>query len=126
SKVHTALRIAPKYAGTTVHVLDASRAVGVCTELVSEWEGEARVSAAKVAAEYEAIRVERGDGRKDKLVSLAAARANAFAIDWSAYAPVRAAVCGTRIFAEYPLHELVERIDWTPFFRTWELAGNYP
>ena len=55
-----------------------------------------------------------------------AARANAFKIDWSAYTPPKPAVTGTRVFAEYPLHELVERIDWTPFFRAWELAGNYP
>jgi 5-methyltetrahydrofolate--homocysteine methyltransferase len=126
SKVHTALRIAPRYEGTTVHVLDASRAVGVCTALTSESGSQAREFAAKVAAEYEAIRVERGDGRKEKLVSLEVARANAYPIDWSVYAPPKPAVTGTRIFAEYPLHELIERIDWTPFFRAWELAGNYP
>ena len=65
-------------------------------------------------------------GKKDKVVPLAAARANAYPIDWSAYAPPKPAVTGTRIFAEYPMHELIERIDWTPFFRAWELAGNYP
>ena len=59
-------------------------------------------------------------------MTLAEARANAFPIDWSAYTPPRPAVPGTRVFAEWPLHELVERIDWTPFFRAWELAGNYP
>ena len=126
SKVHTALRIAPRYNGTTVHVLDASRAVGVCTALVSESGAQARDFAAKVAAEYEAIRVERGDGKKEKVVTLEMARANAYPIDWSAYTPPKPAVSGTRVFAEYPLHELVERIDWTPFFRAWELAGNYP
>ena len=124
SKVHTALRIAPKYQGPTVHVLDASRAVGVCTALTSNTQ--ATDFASKVAAEYEAIRVERGDGSKEKLVSLADARANAFQIDWSTYTPPRPNFTGTRVFAEYPLHELVERIDWTPFFRAWELAGNYP
>ncbi len=126
SKVHTALRIAPRYEGTTVHVLDASRAVGVCTALTSESGSQAREFAAKVAAEYEAIRVERGDGKKEKVVPLELARANAYPIDWSAYTPPKPAVTGTRIFAEYPLHELIERIDWTPFFRAWELAGNYP
>ena len=126
SKVHTALRIAPRYNGTTVHVLDASRAVGVCTALVSESGAQAADFAAKVATEYEAIRVQRAGASKEKLVTLQAARANAFKIDWSAYTPPRPAVSGTRIFAEYPLHELVERIDWTPFFRAWELAGNYP
>ena len=126
SKVHTALRIAPRYKGTTVHVLDASRAVGVCTALVSESGAQAADFAAKVATEYEAIRVERAGGTKEKVVPLVAARANEFKIDWSAYAPPKPAVTGTRIFAEYPLHELIERIDWTPFFRAWELAGNYP
>jgi len=76
--------------------------------------------------EYEAIRVERAGGTKEKVVPLAVARANEFKIDWSAYTPPKPAVTGTRIFAEYPLHELIERIDWTPFFRAWELAGNYP
>jgi 5-methyltetrahydrofolate--homocysteine methyltransferase len=126
SKVHTALRIAPRYNGTTVHVLDASRAVGVCTALVSESGAQAADFAAKVATEYEAIRVERAGGAKEKVIPLQAARANAFKIDWSAYTPPKPAVKGTRVFAEYPLHELVERIDWTPFFRAWELAGNYP
>jgi 5-methyltetrahydrofolate--homocysteine methyltransferase len=126
SKVHTALRIAPQYKGTTVHVLDASRAVGVCTALVSESGDQAADFAAKVATEYEAIRVERAGGTKEKVIPLDVARANAFKIDWSAYTPPKPAVTGTRIFAEYPLHELIERIDWTPFFRAWELAGNYP
>ncbi|MBN9485592.1 MAG: methionine synthase [Alphaproteobacteria bacterium] len=127
SKVHTALRIAPRYHGPTVHVLDASRAVGVCAALVSESGDQASEFAAKVAAEYEAIRVERAGGGKEKLVPLAAARANAFKIDWTNYIPPKPALnSSTRVFAEYPLHELVERIDWTPFFRAWELAGTYP
>jgi 5-methyltetrahydrofolate--homocysteine methyltransferase len=126
SKVHTALRIAPKYKGTTVHVLDASRAVGVCTALTSESGVQARAFADKVAQEYEQIRIDRAGGGKEKLVTLAQARANSLKLDWSQYAPPRPATAGTRVFAEYPLHELVERIDWTPFFRAWELAGNYP
>ena len=126
SKVHTALRIAPRYNGTTVHVLDASRAVGVCSALVSESGSQAEDFAIKVAAEYEAIRVERAGGAKEKVIALEAARANAFEIDWQAYTPPKPAITGTRVFAEYPLHELIERIDWTPFFRAWELAGNYP
>jgi len=126
SRVHTALRIAPRYAGPTVHVLDASRAVGVCSALTSESGDQARDFADKVAAEYEAIRVERAKGDKEKLASLAEARANALSIDWAGFEAPRPAFTGTRVFAEYPLHELVERIDWTPFFRAWELAGTYP
>ncbi|MDP3167122.1 MAG: dihydropteroate synthase, partial [Hydrogenophaga sp.] len=82
SKVHTALRIAPRYNGTTVHVLDASRAVGVCSALVSESGSQAEDFALKVAAEYEAIRVERAGGTKEKVIALEAARANDFKIDW--------------------------------------------
>jgi 5-methyltetrahydrofolate--homocysteine methyltransferase len=126
SKVHTALRIAPRYNGTTVHVLDASRAVGVCSALVSESGSQALDFATKVAAEYETIRVERAGGTKEKVIALEDARANDFKIDWSTYTPPKPAITGTRVFAEYPLHELIERIDWTPFFRAWELAGNYP
>jgi 5-methyltetrahydrofolate--homocysteine methyltransferase len=126
SKVHTALRIAPRYKGTTVHVLDASRAVGVCSALVSESGSQALDFATRVAAEYETIRIERAGGAKEKVVALEDARANGFKIDWQAYTPPRPAITGTRVFAEYPLHELIERIDWTPFFRAWELAGNYP
>jgi 5-methyltetrahydrofolate--homocysteine methyltransferase len=126
SKVHTALRIAPKYQGTTVHVLDASRAVGVCTALTSDSGAQARDFAQKVAQEYEKIRVERAGGGKEKLVTLQQARVNSLKLDWSDYAPPKPATTGTRVFAEYPLHELVERIDWTPFFRAWELAGTYP
>ncbi|MBN9090010.1 MAG: methionine synthase [Reyranella sp.] len=126
SKVHTALRIAPKYHGTTVHVLDASRAVGVCTALTSESGAQASDFAKKVAQEYEKIRVERAGGGKEKLVTLQKARVNSLKLDWSDYTPPKPATAGTRVFAEYPLHELVERIDWTPFFRAWELAGNYP
>jgi 5-methyltetrahydrofolate--homocysteine methyltransferase len=126
SKVHTALRIAPRYHGTTVHVLDASRAVGVCTALTSESSGQVKAFTSRVALEYETIRTERAAGGKEKLIGLREARANAFKIDWSSYTPPRPAATTPRIFAEYPLHELVERIDWTPFFRAWELAGTYP
>jgi 5-methyltetrahydrofolate--homocysteine methyltransferase len=126
SKVHTALRIAPRYQGTTVHVLDASRAVGVCTALTSESGGQVSEFKARVAQEYEAIRVERAGGSREKLVTLREARANAFRIDWADYVPPKPAITAPRVFAEYPLHELVERIDWTPFFRAWELAGTYP
>ncbi|MCW5748911.1 MAG: cobalamin-dependent protein, partial [Alphaproteobacteria bacterium] len=124
SKVHTALRIAPKYHGATVHVLDASRAVGVCTTLASDTQADDFT--AQVAAEYEAIRRERSGAQRDTLLPLATARANGFAIDWSRFEPPRPGFIGTRAFADYPLDDLVGRIDWTPFFRSWELAGNFP
>ena len=124
SKVHTALRIAPRYAGPTLHVLDASRAVGVCTALVSDNQKAELVSA--TASEYEAIRIKRGDAGEAKLASLADARANAFVATAGDYAPPRPAQTGITAFDDFPLEPLIERIDWTPFFRSWELAGTYP
>ncbi|MCA3246690.1 MAG: methionine synthase [Azospirillum sp.] len=124
SKTHTALRIAPRYDGPTVHVLDASRAVGVCSQLLSETQAQG--FEADVRKEYERIRVERAGGAKDNLVALAEARANGLKLDWKAYAPPKPKFLGVRGFEDYPLDELVERIDWTPFFRAWELAGVFP
>jgi 5-methyltetrahydrofolate--homocysteine methyltransferase len=124
SRVHTALRIAPKYHGPTVHVLDASRAVGVCTTLSSDTQAGA--FAAQVAADYEEIRRQRAGAQKDRLLPLADARANGLVIDWSGFTPPRPSFIGTRAFDAYPLADLVERVDWTPFFRSWELAGNFP
>ena len=124
SKVHTALKIAPHYSGPTIHVLDASRAVGVASALTS---GAQRDSfAAQTAAEYAEIRRKRAGAAESELVPLEAARANGVAVDWSGYTPPRPGFLGTRVFEDYPLDNLVARIDWTPFFRSWELAGNYP
>src|SRR5262249_19282342 len=87
SKVHTAPRIAPRYDGVTVHVLDASRAVSVGTALTSESGTQAQAFASQVAQEYEKIRVERAGGGKEKLVPIEVARANAYKIDWAQYIP---------------------------------------
>ncbi|GAB4139021.1 MAG: methionine synthase [Sphingomonadales bacterium] len=126
SRVHTALRIEPKYqAGATLHVLDASRAVGVAGALVSEGARAALID--KTRDEYDDIRAKRGGkDREAGLVSLATARANATPIDWNEYQPPKPRFLGTKAWDDYPLAELVDRIDWTPFFRAWELAGNYP
>jgi 5-methyltetrahydrofolate--homocysteine methyltransferase len=125
SRVHTALRIAPKYQGPTLHVLDASRAVGVCTALTSDTQRDAL--AQQTADEYEAIRVQRAGSQKEtELVPLAAARANAFNIDWKGYQPPKPKFFGTKVFEDFPLQELIPQIDWKPFFQSWELAGNFP
>nr|MDQ4088396.1 B12-binding domain-containing protein [Pseudomonadota bacterium] len=123
SKVHTALRIDPAYDGPVLHVLDASRAVGVASSLVSDTQKEPLV--AKTAEDYETVRQSRARGGQSELASLAEARANAFPYDRSgkAPAPVRP---GIQTFGEWPLRDLRASIDWTPFFRAWELAGNYP
>jgi len=125
SKVHTAVKIEPNYSGPVVHVLDASRAVGVAGSLLSDGLRDDFV--AQVKSEYAGVRHNRA-GRRDaeRLVSIADARANAVRTDWSAYAPPAPTFTGVRTFDDVPLAELVERIDWTPFFQTWELAGHYP
>ena len=125
SKTHTAVRIAPQYAAPAIHVTDASRAVGVATAVLG---GSGRDEyLASVAADYETVRA-RFDRRSggDGLATIAAARANRPAIDWTKTAPPRPEFLGTRVFEDYPLQELRGRIDWTPFFRSWEIAGTYP
>ncbi|MEX6723071.1 methionine synthase [Parapedomonas caeni] len=124
SKVHTALKIAPHYSGPTIHVLDASRAVGVASALTSDTQRDAFAS--QTATEYEEIRRKRAGATESELLPLEAARANGVAIDWAGYTPPVPSFLGTRVFNDYPLDKLVERIDWTPFFRSWELAGTYP
>ncbi len=124
SRVHTAVKIAPEYRGPTVHVLDASRAVGVAGSLLSPALRDE--FAGKVAAEYQEIRRDRADRRAaETRQPIAKARANRLVPDWSRTPPVPC-FTGVRTFDDYPLAELVERIDWTPFFQTWELAGHYP
>ena len=123
SKVHTALRISPAYDGPVVHVLDASRAVGVASQLLSDTQADGFIAA--TAAEYEAIREARAGKTASGLISLAEARANGFVAD-PAQKPSAPAQPGIHVFPEWDLADLAECIDWTPFFRAWELAGNYP
>jgi 5-methyltetrahydrofolate--homocysteine methyltransferase len=123
SKVHTALRIDPAYKGPVIHVLDASRAVGVASSLVSDTQ---RVPLIDTTAEdYDKIRVARERSGHSELATLAEARANGFAFDPSGKAPPPQ-YPGLHHFGDWPLKDLKASIDWTPFFRAWELAGNYP
>ncbi|SNT17469.1 methionine synthase (B12-dependent) [Sphingomonas laterariae] len=123
SKVHTALRIAPAYEGPVVHVLDASRAVGVASTLMSDTQRDAFVE--KTAADYEAVRKAREGKGHSELIAIADARANAFPTDLS-QKPGAPKQPGVHVFPDWSLADLREYIDWTPFFRAWELAGNYP
>jgi 5-methyltetrahydrofolate--homocysteine methyltransferase len=123
SKVHTALRIEPEYTGPVVHVLDASRAVGVATALVSDTQRDPFVT--QVASEYAHIREARAGKGQSALVSIEDARANAFEIDENLKPPAPLQP-GVHAFPDWDLADLREYIDWTPFFRAWELAGNYP
>jgi 5-methyltetrahydrofolate--homocysteine methyltransferase len=124
SRVHTALRIAPAYAGPVVHVLDASRAVGVAGTLVSDTLKDAFVD--ETAAEYEKIRIQRAGGGQSVLVPIERARENAFPTDFIAHPPVKPNFTGVQTIDDVTVETLIPYIDWTPFFRAWELHGNYP
>ena len=124
SRVHTAVKIAPNYAGVTVYVPDASRAVGVASNLLSDDLRDGYV--AEVAADYDKVRVAHAGKKGPKLVTLAAARANAFATDWQAYVPPAPAFIGRREFRNVDLAEIARFIDWGPFFQAWELSGPFP
>ena len=126
SRVHTAVKISPNYAkGQAIYVLDASRAVGVVSKLLSERERQSYVG--EIRTEYAKVREThlRNEASKRR-ITLAAARANSFTIDWPGYKPPKPTFLGTRAFADYSLAELVPYIDWTPFFQAWELPGRYP
>ena len=147
SKIHTAVKVDPQFEGAVVYVPDASRAVGVAGKLVSKENKTAFHSEMK--AEYDAMRVNRAaNQRVKKSASLEQARANKVQIDWDDYQPPAPAIFNGPInhdlvkgqysfetldnggvilqFDDYPLEDLVEIFDWTPFFRSWELAGRYP
>jgi len=125
SKVHTAVKIAPNYSAPVVHVLDASRAVGVAGSLLSDGLRENFVE--EVRTEYQQAREARAARQNDATRQrLEEARANKVALSWAGVTPPRPSFEGVRVFDDVPLEELVPRIDWTPFFQTWELAGSYP
>jgi len=126
SRAHTAIRIAPASSAPVVHVLDASRAVGVASALLSPGQRDRFV--AGVRQEYETLRRERAErSAGDRLGSYDAAVANRLVVDWSPGEPPPVpASLGVQVLEDYPLEELMERIDWTPFFQAWELKGHYP
>ncbi|MFZ2067555.1 MAG: methionine synthase [Xanthobacteraceae bacterium] len=127
SRTHTAVRIHPNYRrGQAVYVNDASRAVGVVSSLLSR-EGKQRVIS-DIRAEYARIAAAHARGEENKKrLSLDDARANALRLDWSgSYLPPRPSLIGTQTLSEIPIAELVDYIDWSPFFATWELKGKYP
>ncbi|PPT30410.1 methionine synthase [Xanthomonas arboricola] len=125
SRAHTALKIDPHYTAPTVWVKDASRAVGVAQSLISRDLRQAFVAAND--ADYAEIRARhRNRGDAKRLVSLEKARAQRFDGDWDTYTPPAPRQPGLHVFDDYPLQELIELIDWTPFFQAWELAGKFP
>ena len=126
SKVHTAVKIAPRYTrNQAIYVTDASRAVGVVSSLLSKTQRDDYV--AGIRAEYSEVaeRHERAERAKARL-PLAAARANAMKIDWTGYSVAEPAFTGAKLIEDWDLAEIARYIDWTPFFQTWELKGVYP
>jgi 5-methyltetrahydrofolate--homocysteine methyltransferase len=126
SRVHTAVKIHPNYnKGQTVYVNDASRAVGVAGALMSE--GGRADYVRSLREEYAQIAAAHARGQEDKKrLSLTDARANSLKLDWSGYVPPKPSFLGTRLIEDFPLTQLADYIDWTPFFSTWELTGKYP
>ena len=125
SKTHTAVKIEPAYeAGATVYVTDASRAVGVVGQLLGDGKAE---YAAGLREEYTKARDahQRGQTAKARL-TLKEARDNPWTTDWDSYSPPKPSFLGTKTLTDYPLENLRDFIDWTPFFATWELKGRYP
>ncbi len=126
SRVHTAVKISPNYRrNQAIYVLDASRAVGVVSKLLSPEDRGAYV--ADIRAEYDKVGAAylANEARKQR-ITLQKARANKFDIDWKSYTPPKPTFMGPRSFDAYDLGTLVPYIDWTPFFQTWEMAGRYP
>ncbi len=125
SRAHTAIKIEPHYNEPTIHVVDASRAVGVVSQLLSVSQKEFFLSETK--KEYEKLRIQhRNKKSQNELISIDEARKNKFKFNWDHYTPPSPTFLGTKSFLHYPLKELINFIDWTPFFHTWELAGRYP
>ena len=125
SRVHTAVKVEPAYSGATMHVLDASRSVGVVGKLLNE---NSRVGFIEsVREEYARVRKSRSERKaKARILSIKEARKRKAVPDWSDYAPPAPRHVGTKVFNDYPIEELTQYIDWTPFFKVWELRGKYP
>jgi 5-methyltetrahydrofolate--homocysteine methyltransferase len=125
SKIHTAVKIEPNYDQPTVHVLDASRSVPVASSLLNKDSRDKFIS--DIKAEYTMMR-ERHAGKQliKDYIPLEDARKNKLKLDWEHYNPPHPSFLGTKVFDDYPISELRDYIDWTPFFSTWELHGKYP
>ncbi len=125
SIIHTAVKIAPEYSGAAIHVADASRAVGVASNLLST--DQRTTYLAQIREQYQAARERRANAQQNRdLVSLQQARANAFSIDWDSYTPPQPKQLGVQVLQDIPIKEIIPYIDWTFFFHAWELKGSYP
>ena len=123
SRVHTAVKIAPNYEGPVIYVPDASRSVGVATNLMSD---QVDVYLKELAEEYELVRQRHANRQASPMLSIADARAAKPVIDWAHYTPPRPKFIGRRVFKHYDLHEILKFLDWTPFFQSWGLMAQFP
>jgi len=125
SKIHTAVKIEPEYNYSTIYITDASRIVNASRKLLSPEHKSEYVQSVK--EEYESLRIKRNEREVKKIqTSLYQARQYKPKIDWNNYRPTKPSFIGSKIFDDFPLPQLVERVDWTPFFKSWGLAGRYP
>ena len=124
SRVHTAVKISPHYEGPVVYVPDASRSVGICSDLLSDERATRYIQ--ELRADYDKVREQHANKKAAPMVTLAQARANKTPIDWAASEPLKPKFLGRRVFRNYDLAELSQSIDWGPFFQTWDLAGPFP
>jgi 5-methyltetrahydrofolate--homocysteine methyltransferase len=125
SKVHTAVKIAQNYSGPVVHVNDASKSVPVASSLISDELRDAFM--VEVKKDYERVREQNKNAQsQNKFISIEEARQNKFPVDWNKTTIHKPAFIGNKVFNDYPLSELLEYIDWTPFFISWEMKGSYP
>lgn len=124
SRIHAAVKIAPNYSGATVHVLDASRSVGVCSSLLGD---NSAAYSNGIREEYDKAREAHLSKRTDKQFKpIAAARTDKYQINLNGAIPAAPKFTGTKVISDFPLEDLVPYIDWSPFFHTWELRGSYP
>lgn len=125
SRIHTAVKIAPAYSGSVVHVLDASKSVPVAGELIGKDTKAAYAD--KIHTEYAELREAHQSRQKDKnYISFLEAKRNRTKVDWSQGLEIKPKLTGTKVFDDYDLSEIRDYIDWTPFFQTWMLKGKYP
>ncbi len=127
SKTHTAVKVEPEYSGPIAHVLDASRSVAVAGALLGEDDNKRSHFILDTKAEYKRIRDQRaGKISKKQYLSIGDARANKLSLDWGGYQPPVPKQLGVQVFDQFNLENIANFIDWTPFFRTWQLAGKFP
>ena len=127
SKLHTAIKVEPQYSGPVIHVLDASRSVSVVSNLLSKEKGTKETFVETLQKEYQTVRERRSKQNKAKeYVTFEEARSNKYRTDWSNYEVKKPNQLGISIIEDQDINQLIEYIDWTPFFKSWQLAGKYP